>query len=51
MAGTEPHAWGTGLMDDVTYLGLDVHKAVVCVAMAESGRKWWVRAWQRRAVA
>jgi len=30
-------------MDDVTYLGLDVHKAVVCVAMAESGRKWWVR--------
>ena len=38
MAGTEPHAWGTGRMDDVTYVGLDVHKATVCVAVAESGR-------------
>jgi hypothetical protein len=24
MAGTEPHAWGTGRMDDITYVGLDV---------------------------
>ena len=38
MAGTEPHAWGTGRMDDITYVGLDVHKATVCVAVAESGR-------------
>jgi hypothetical protein len=25
-------------MDDITYVGLDVHKATVCVAIAESGR-------------
>jgi hypothetical protein len=38
MAGTVPHAWGTGRMDDITdditYVGLDVHKATVCVAVA-----------------
>ena len=38
MAGTEPHAWGTGRMDDITYGGLDVHKATVCGAVAESRR-------------
>ena len=38
MTGTEPHAWETGLMDTITYVGLDVHKATVCVALAESGR-------------
>src|SRR5580704_10965451 len=43
MAGTEPHAWGTGRMDDITYLGLDVHKATVCVAIAESGRGGEIR--------
>ena len=37
MAGTEPHAWGTGQMNDITYVGLDVHKATVCVAVAEGG--------------
>ena len=25
-------------MDNITYVGLDVHKAAVCVAVAESGR-------------
>ena len=25
-------------MNDITYIGLDVHKATVCVAIAESGR-------------
>jgi hypothetical protein len=25
-------------MDTITYVGLDVHKATVCVALAESGR-------------
>ena len=38
MSGTEPHTWGTGLMNDITYVGLDVHKATVCVAIAEGGR-------------
>jgi len=38
MAGTEPHAWRTSLMNDITYVGLDVHKATVCVAVAENGR-------------
>jgi hypothetical protein len=34
LAGTEPHAWGTGLMDTITYVGLDVHKP----ALAKAGR-------------
>jgi transposase len=45
MTGTEPHAGETGLMDTITYVGLDVHKpalakagATVCVALAEGGR-------------
>ena len=25
-------------MDDIIFVGLDVHKATVCVAVAESGR-------------
>ena len=29
---------GTGLMEDITYVGLDVHKATVCAAVAEGGR-------------
>jgi hypothetical protein len=43
MTGTEPHAWERGLMDTITYIGLDVHKATVCVALAESGRGGEVR--------
>jgi hypothetical protein len=30
MTGTEPHAWETGLMDNISYVGLDVRKATVC---------------------
>ena len=43
MTGTEPHAWETGLMETITYVGLDVHKATVCVAIAEGGRGGEVR--------
>jgi transposase len=42
-AGTEPHAWETGLMDTITYVGLDVHKATVSVALAEGGRSGEIR--------
>ena len=43
MTGTEPHAWETGLMDTITYVGLDVHKATISVALAEGGRGGEVR--------
>jgi transposase len=43
MTGTEPHAWETGLMDTIIYVGLDVHKATVAVAVAEGGRGGEVR--------
>ena len=43
MAGTEPHAWETGLMDIIAYVGLDVHKATVSVALAEAGRGGEIR--------
>ena len=43
MAGTEPHAWETGRMNSITYVGLDVHKATVSVAVAEGGRGGEIR--------
>ena len=43
MAGTEPHTWRADLKDNITFVGLDVHKATVCVAVAESGRDGEVR--------
>ena len=39
----EPHAWETGLMDTIAYVGLDVHKATISVAIAEGGRDGKVR--------
>ena len=41
--GTEPHAWETGLMDTITYVGMDVHKATVSVALGEAGRGGEIR--------
>jgi hypothetical protein len=41
-AGTEPHAWETGQMSSITYVGLDVHKTIA-VAVAEGGRSGEVR--------
>ena len=43
MTGIEPQAWETGLMENITYVGLDVHKATICVALAENGRGGEVR--------
>src|SRR5215468_6501420 len=43
VAGTEPHAWETGPMDTITYVGMDVHKATVSVALAEAGRGGEIR--------
>src|SRR5271168_3955920 len=43
MTGTKPHTWRADLMDDITFVGLDVHKATVCVSVAESGRGGEVR--------
>ena len=43
MAGTEPHTWKADVMDNITFVGLDVHKATVCMSVAESGRGGEVR--------
>jgi hypothetical protein len=36
--GAEPQTWGTGLMYDILYVRLDVHKATIGVAFAEGAR-------------
>ena len=36
--GREPRAWETGQMNSTIYIGLDVHKTTVSVAVAEGGR-------------
>jgi hypothetical protein len=47
MTGTEPHAWEAGLMDTITYVGLDVHKATIsprAVGVARCGRSGFSKA-------
>ena len=43
LAGAEPQTWGTGLMNDTIFVGLDVHKATISVALAEGRRGGEVR--------
>jgi len=43
MSGAEPQAWGTSQMNSITYVGLDVHKATISVAVAEGRRGGEVR--------
>jgi transposase len=43
LAGAEPQTWGTGLMNNIVFVGLDVHKATIAVAVAEGGRGGEVR--------
>lgn len=43
MAGAEPHTWRADLMDNITFVGLNVHEARVCAAVAESGHDGEVR--------
>ena len=42
-AGAEPQTWGTGLMNNIVFVGLDVHKATIAVAVAEGARGGEVR--------
>ena len=43
ISGTEPHTWRADQMDNITFVGLDVHKATVCAEVAETGRGGEVR--------
>ena len=43
LAGAEPQTWGTGLMNNIIFVGLDVHKETIAVAVAEGRRGGEVR--------
>ena len=37
-AGAAPQTWGTCLINNIVFVGLDVHKATIVVAVAEGAR-------------
>jgi hypothetical protein len=43
LAGAEPQTWGTDVMNNIVFVGLDVHKATIAVAVAEGARGGEVR--------
>ena len=43
MAGAEPQEWGRDQMQGSTFIGLDVHKATISVAIAQGERGGEVR--------
>ena len=43
LAGAEPQTWGTDLMSNMVFVGLDVHKATIAVAVAEGARGGEIR--------
>jgi hypothetical protein len=47
MTGTEPHAGETGLIDSITYVGLNVHKPALAKAGGDGLRRA-CREWPRR---
>jgi len=42
-ASAEPQTWGMGLMNNILFVELDVHKATIAVAVAEGARGGEVR--------
>jgi hypothetical protein len=39
LAGAEPQTWGTGLMNNIVFVGLNVHKATIAVAVTAEALK------------
>jgi hypothetical protein len=43
LAGAEPQTWGMWLTNNILFVGLDVHKATIAVAVAEGPRGGEIR--------